>query len=90
MESFASMRAAITRFEVRRKGEHRTRANAQRATKGGVPKAIRLTNYTTDGQIVYAEVDTVRAQFEGFATGLTCACCRAITALSRAPFVQFR
>jgi len=67
----ASMLAAIARFEVRRKGERQTRANAQRAAKGGVPKGARLRGYTTDGQLVPAEADTVREQFDGFSTGLT-------------------
>lgn len=67
----ASMLAAIARFEVRRKGERQTRANAQRAAKGGVPKGVRLTGYTTDGQVVPDEAATVRALFDGFSTGLT-------------------
>lgn len=67
----ASMLAAIARFEVRRKGERQTRANAQRAAKGGVPKGVRLTGYTTDGQVVHDEAAVVRALFDGFATGLT-------------------
>lgn len=36
----ASMLASIARFEVRRKGERQTRANSQRAAKGGVPKGV--------------------------------------------------
>lgn len=67
----ASMLAAIARFEVRRKGERQTRANAQRAAKGGVPKGVRLTGYTTDGDVVPVEAAVVRALFDGFATGLT-------------------
>lgn len=67
----ASMLAAIARFEVRRKGERQTRANAQRAAKGAVPKGARLTDYTTDGQLIEEEAATVRALFDGFATGRT-------------------
>jgi site-specific DNA recombinase len=67
----ATMLAGIARFEVRRKGERQTRANAQRAAKGGVPKGVRLKGYSTEGQIVHKEADTVRALFDGFATGLT-------------------
>ena len=67
----ASMLASIARFEVRRKGERQTRANAQRAAKGGVPKGVRLTGYTTDGQVVHDEAAVVRALFDGFSTGLT-------------------
>lgn len=66
----ASMLAAIARFEVRRKGERQTRANAQRAAKGGVPKGTRLKGYTTDGQVVDDEAGVVRALFEGFNAGL--------------------
>lgn len=67
----ASMLASIARFEVRRKGERQTRANSQRAAKGGVPKGVRLTGYTTEGRVVDDEAAVVRALFDGFATGLT-------------------
>lgn len=67
----ASMLASIARFEVRRKGERQTRANAQRAAKGGVPKGTRLKGYTTEGKVVHAEAAVVRALFDGFSTGLT-------------------
>lgn len=67
----ASMLAAIARFEVRRKGERQTRANRQRAAKGGVPKGARLRGYSTDGQLIPEEARTVRALFDGFSTGLT-------------------
>ena len=67
----ASMLAAIARFEVRRKGERQTRANAQRAAKGGVPKGVRLKGYSTDGQVLPKEATVVRALFDGFSTGLT-------------------
>ncbi|KXC06420.1 recombinase family protein [Microbacterium hominis] len=67
----ASMLAAIARFEVRRKGERQSRANAQRAAKGGVPKGVRLKGYTTAGELVPDEADVVRELFEGFSTGLT-------------------
>lgn len=67
----ASMLAAIARFEVRRKGERQSRANAQRAAKGGVPKGVRLRGYTTAGDVLEREAKTVRALFEGFSTGLT-------------------
>lgn len=67
----ATMLAGIARFEVRRKGERQTRANAQRAAKGGVPKGVRLRGYSTDGQVVPEEAATVRALFEGFASGET-------------------
>lgn len=67
----ASMLAAIARFEVRRKGERQTRANAQRAAKGGVPKGTRLKGYTTDGEIVPDEAKTVRELFDEFSAGTT-------------------
>ncbi len=67
----ASMLASISRFEVRRKGERQTRANVQRARKGGVPKGVRLTGYATDGSLVPDEADVVRRLFEGFAAGDT-------------------
>lgn len=36
-----------------------------------MPKGVRLTGYTTDGQVVHDEAAVVRALFDGFATGLT-------------------
>jgi site-specific DNA recombinase len=67
----ASMLASIARFEVRRKGERQTRANAGRAARGGIPKGVRLTGYTTAGEVVPDEAERVRAMFEGFAAGET-------------------
>lgn len=67
----ATMLASIARFEVRRKGERQTRANAQRAAGGGVPKGVRLTGYATDGSVVEDEARVVRALFAGFAAGDT-------------------
>lgn len=67
----ASMLASIARFEVRRKGERQTRANAGRAARGGMPKGVRLTGYTTAGEVVPEEADRVRAMFDGFAAGET-------------------
>ncbi|WP_444662806.1 recombinase family protein [Cellulomonas sp. CW35] len=67
----ASMLAAIARFEVRRKGERQTRANAQRAAGGGVPKGARLFGFETDGTIREDEAEVVRALFEGFGRGDT-------------------
>ena len=67
----ATMLAAIARFEVRRKGERQTRANAQRAAGGGVPKGVRLTGYETDGTVRDDEAATVQAMFEGFTRGDT-------------------
>ncbi|WP_433586378.1 recombinase family protein [Microbacterium hydrocarbonoxydans] len=66
-----SMLAAIARFEVRRKGERQTRANGQRAARGGVPKGTRLTGYTSAGEIVPEEAVKVAALFDGFARGET-------------------
>ncbi|MFC6172638.1 recombinase family protein [Subtercola frigoramans] len=67
----ATMLAGIARFEVRRKGERQTRANTQRAAKGGVPKGVRLTGYTTNGSVIPHETRLVRSLFDGFSTGLT-------------------
>lgn len=65
----ATMLASIARFEVRRKGERQSRANAQRATLGGVPKGTRLTGYKTDGKILKHEAETVRRIFAEFTKG---------------------
>lgn len=67
----ASMLASIARFEVRRKGERQTRANAQRAAGGGVPKGVRLFGFNTDGTVREDEAAVVREMFEGFARGDT-------------------
>lgn len=67
----ATMLASIARFEVRRKGERQSRANAQRAAGGGVPKGVRLTGYTTDGTVIEEEAAQVRALFAGFDAGET-------------------
>jgi site-specific DNA recombinase len=67
----ASMLASIARFEVRRKGERQSRANVTRATNGGVPKGVRLTGYTTDGELVESEAERIRGWFAGFLAGET-------------------
>ena len=67
----ATMLAGIARFEVRRKGERQSRANAQRAALGAVPKGVRLTGYATDGTVIEDEATMVRALFEGFGSGET-------------------
>ncbi|MFJ2355117.1 recombinase family protein [Frigoribacterium sp. NPDC087798] len=66
-----AMLASIARFEVRRKGERQTRANADRAARGGIPKGVRLTGYTTAGEVVEDEAARIRAMFEQFAAGDT-------------------
>lgn len=67
----ATMLAGIARFEVRRKGERQTRANEQRASKGAVPKGVRLTGYATDGSVIRHEAELVREIFERFTAGET-------------------
>ncbi|BBH16796.1 site-specific recombinase DNA invertase Pin [Nocardioides baekrokdamisoli] len=67
----ATMLAGIARFEVRRKGERQSRANQQRAERGGVPKGTRCTGYNTDGTVREDEAETVRALFNEFAQGDT-------------------
>lgn len=65
----ASMLASIARFEVRRKGERQSRANVQRAARGGIPKGTRLTGYDTNGKIQKQEAKIVRRIFDEFHRG---------------------
>lgn len=67
----ATMLAGIARFEVRRKGERQSRANQQRAERGGVPKGTRCKGYNTDGSVHEDEAKLVRALFSEFAQGDT-------------------
>lgn len=65
----ASMLASIARFEVRRKGERQTRANAQRAKKGGWTPGARLTGYDVKGVLIQEEADMVKSIFDRFHAG---------------------
>ncbi|WP_448005320.1 recombinase family protein [Agromyces bauzanensis] len=65
----ATMLAGIARFEVRRKGERQQRANQQRADKGKPPSGVRLTGYTTAGDVIKDEAKAVHDVFERFAAG---------------------
>lgn len=67
----ATMLAGIARFEVRRKSERQTRANAQRAMAGRPPSGHRLTGYTRDGKPDPVEAPIVREIFQRFGAGDT-------------------
>jgi site-specific DNA recombinase len=63
----ATILAAIARFEVRRKGERQSRAQAQRAAQGRAPKGQRPLGYAVNGDVVPEEAEAVRKIYQAFA-----------------------
>lgn len=66
---FARIKAAVARAEVERKSARQTRAARQRSEKGKPPMGVRLTGYTTAGELVPEEADVIRMIFDRFARG---------------------
>jgi DNA invertase Pin-like site-specific DNA recombinase len=66
---FARIKASVARAEVERKAARQRLAAAQRAEHGKPPAGVRLTGYTTGGQIVPHEAELVRRMFARFAAG---------------------
>lgn len=66
---FARIKAAVARAEVERKSARQARAARQRSEKGRPPLGVRLTGYTTAGEIVPEEADVVRLIFDRFTRG---------------------
>lgn len=66
---FARIKAAVARAEVERKSARQARAARQRSEKGRPPLGVRLTGYTTAGDIVPDEADVVRLIFDRFTRG---------------------
>lgn len=66
---FARIKAAVARAEVERKSARQARAARQRSEKGKPPLGVRLTGYTTAGEIVPEEADVVRLIFDRFTRG---------------------
>ena len=62
----ATMLAGVARFEVRRKAERQTRAARQRSENGRPPLGVRLTGYTTRGELVPDEAALVGRIFTDF------------------------
>ncbi|WP_211241115.1 recombinase family protein [Pseudonocardia spinosispora] len=66
---FARIKLAVARGEVDRKSARQKRALQQRADLGRPPLGVRLTGYTTAGEIVDSEARTIKRIFREFANG---------------------
>jgi site-specific DNA recombinase len=66
---YARIKAAAARSEMEMKSARQARAARQRAEHGKVPKGVRLTGYTLDGEVVEAEATLVREIFARFHAG---------------------
>ncbi len=66
---YARIKASVARAEIERKGERQTRALRQRAENGRPPLGVRLTGYTTSGDVIPDEAELVREVFQRFAAG---------------------
>lgn len=66
---FARIKLAVARGEVDRKSARQTRALQQRADMGRPPLGVRLTGYTTAGEIVESEAAVIRRIFHEFSNG---------------------
>lgn len=68
---FAGIKANVARAESGRKAARQRAALKQRAESGRTPLGVRLTGYTTAGEIVDEEAEFVRAVFRRFWEGDT-------------------
>lgn len=66
---FARIKAGVARSEVERKSARQVRALRQRAERGRMPAGVRLSGYTSDGELNEAEAVVVREMFERFVSG---------------------
>lgn len=66
---FARIKASVARSEVDRKAERQRRAAQQRADHGKPPGGVRLTGYTTGGDVIEREALIVRSMFDRFTRG---------------------
>ena len=66
---FARIKATMARAEVERKGARQRRALRQRAEHGRPPLGVRLTGYTSSGDVIPHEADLVREVFARFGEG---------------------
>jgi DNA invertase Pin-like site-specific DNA recombinase len=65
----ARVKLAFAAGEVLRNSARRKRSNRQRADLGKPPLGVRLTGYTSAGELVPAEADVIREVFALFAAG---------------------
>ena len=68
---FARIKASVARAESERKAARQRRAGRQRAEAGAMPLGVRLTGYTTGGEIVEDEAAVIRQVFTRFSEGDT-------------------
>lgn len=68
---FARIKVGVARSEVERKSVRQRDAAKQRSALGRPPLGVRLTGYTSKGELVDEEAEVVRKVFEGFIAGST-------------------
>ena len=68
---FARIKAAVARQEIERKAERQRRSALQRAEVGLLLLGVRLTGYTTKGEVIEHEAVKVRQVFDRFLAGDT-------------------
>jgi site-specific DNA recombinase len=66
---FARIKASVARAEVERKSARQVRAAQQRADRGRPPSGVRLTGYTTAGDVIEGEALDVHELFDRFIEG---------------------
>jgi len=66
---YARIKAAVARAEMERKGERQRAAAVQRTAKGRPPLGVRLTGYTSRGDLVPEEAAVVALIFDRFEQG---------------------
>lgn len=67
---FARIKLAVARSEVERKSARQRDAARQRSEIGRPPLGVRLTGYTSAGELVPHEAETIRRMFADFHAGL--------------------
>lgn len=66
---FARIKASVARAEIERKAARQRSAALQRSQGGKPPLGVRLTGYTTAGEIIEHEAAIVQQIFDRFASG---------------------
>ena len=66
---FARIKASVARAEIERKAARQRSAALQRSELGRPPLGVRLTGYTTAGEVIEGEASVVRELFRRFAAG---------------------
>ncbi|UJW35177.1 recombinase family protein [Saccharothrix sp. AJ9571] len=66
---FARIKATVARSEIERKAARQRAAALQRAERGKPPLGVRLTGYSSTGEVIEDEAAIVRQLFDRFAAG---------------------